>query len=67
MKIDLSGKIAVVTGATGQLGRTMVRSLAECGADVVLCYHNNQAFAEQLRDEIAAAWSVRAMAVTLLN
>lgn len=63
MKIDLSGKIAVVTGATGQLGRTMVRSLAECGADVVLCYHNNQAFAEQLRDEIAAAWSVRAMAV----
>ena len=36
MKIDLTNKNAVVTGATGELGRTMVRSLAECGANVVL-------------------------------
>ncbi|MDW7658986.1 MAG: SDR family NAD(P)-dependent oxidoreductase [Bacillota bacterium] len=63
MKIDLSGKVAVVTGATGQLGRTMVRSLAECGADVVLCYHKNQTFAEQLKDEIESTWPVKAMAV----
>jgi 3-oxoacyl-[acyl-carrier protein] reductase len=36
MKIDLSGKIALVTGATGDLGRVMVRTLAACGADVVI-------------------------------
>jgi 3-oxoacyl-[acyl-carrier protein] reductase len=31
MKIDLSDKIAVVTGSTGELGRIMARSLAKCG------------------------------------
>ena len=55
LTIDLSGKIAVVTGATGQLGRTMARTLAACGADVAVHYHRNQAKAEELRDEIAAS------------
>ena len=30
LAIDLSGHIAVVTGATGQLGRVMTRTLAAC-------------------------------------
>ncbi len=42
MKIDLSGKIALVTGATGQLGRVMALSLARCGADVAVHFHRNE-------------------------
>lgn len=36
LKIDLTGKTAIVTGATGQVGRVMARTLAQCGADVVI-------------------------------
>jgi 3-oxoacyl-[acyl-carrier protein] reductase len=52
MKIDLSGHLAVVTGGTGQLGRCMVRTLAECGADVAINYHSNREKAEELLKEI---------------
>lgn len=52
MNIDLSGKIALVTGATGELGRVMVRTLAKCGADVVIHYRSNEARALQLLDEV---------------
>ncbi len=52
MKIDLSGKIALITGASGQLGRVMTRTLARCGADVVIHYHRNQSQADELLAEI---------------
>lgn len=55
MQIDLSGHLALVTGATGQLGRTMARTLAECGADVVVHYHQNRAKGEELVAEIRDA------------
>lgn len=54
MHIDLSGKIALVTGATGQLGRVMIRTLAECGADVVIHYNKNCEKAERLVKEVKA-------------
>ncbi|MBC8139357.1 MAG: SDR family oxidoreductase [Fibrella sp.] len=54
MQIDLTGHVAVVTGATGQLGRTMARTLAECGADVAIHFHRNREKGEQLQTEIAA-------------
>ena len=41
MKIDLSGKTALVTGATGDLGRVIAMTLARCGADVALHFHSN--------------------------
>ncbi len=46
MKVDLSNKIAVVTGASGELGRAMARTLAECGADIAVHYLNNRDKAE---------------------
>lgn len=52
LTLDLSGKIAVVTGATGQLGRVMARTLARCGADVAVHYHKNADMAETLCAEI---------------
>lgn len=52
MRIDLSNRIAVVTGATGDLGRVMVRTLARCGADVAVHYHTNQSKADELCAEV---------------
>ncbi|MWV42380.1 SDR family oxidoreductase [Paenibacillus sp. HJL G12] len=54
MPIDLSGKTALITGSTGQLGRVMARTLALAGADIVLHYHGNEAKAVQLKSEIEA-------------
>lgn len=52
--IDLSGKTALVTGATSELGRVMVRTLAQAGANVAVHYHGNQAKAEELAAECQA-------------
>jgi 3-oxoacyl-[acyl-carrier protein] reductase len=62
MNIDLSKKIAVVTGGSGQLGRVITRTLAACGADVVIHYHGGKARAEELAHEVEAQ-GVRAMTV----
>lgn len=63
MKIDLTNKTAVVTGGTGELGRTMIHSLAECGANVAICYYNKKDFADKLKNEIEKEYRVRAIAV----
>lgn len=52
LKIDLCGRIAVVTGATGDLGRVMAPTLARCGADVAVHYHRNADMAQRLVGEI---------------
>ena len=54
LQINLSGKIAVVTGASGELGRVMVRTLASCGADVAIHYLQNQKKASELAKEVEA-------------
>jgi 3-oxoacyl-[acyl-carrier protein] reductase len=52
MTIDLSGKTALITGATGQLGRVMATTLASCGADVAVHYLQNAVMAETLAEKI---------------
>ena len=54
LTIDLAGRIALVTGATGELGRVIARTLAQCGADVAIHYHQNEARARDLQAEITA-------------
>ncbi len=49
---ELAGSLALVTGATGDLGRVIARTLAEAGADVAVHFHQNEAFAQALADEI---------------
>jgi len=48
MQIDLQSHLALVTGGSGKLGRVICRTLAECGADVVVHYHSDRAMAEQV-------------------
>ena len=62
MNINLHGKTAVITGATGQLGRVMARTLASCGANIAVHYHKNKKMAESLVSKITAM-GVRAMAI----
>ncbi|MEG1027293.1 MAG: SDR family oxidoreductase [Oscillospiraceae bacterium] len=50
--LNLTGKTALVTGSTGQLGRTMAITLAKCGADIILHYHNNKNMAINIQKEI---------------
>ncbi|MEO7715347.1 MAG: SDR family oxidoreductase [Capsulimonas sp.] len=52
LTLDLSGKVCVVTGATGELGRVMTRTLARCGADVAINYLRNVEMAETLVREV---------------
>jgi len=62
MKIDISGQLAVVTGGSGQLGRVIVRTLAECGANIAIHYLNSQQKAAELAEQVKAM-GVKAVAV----
>ena len=52
--IDLSNKVAVITGGSGALGRVMARTLAAAGADIAICYYRDKDTAHHLQDEITA-------------
>ncbi len=54
MNIDLSNKVALVTGASGELGRTIARTLAGCGADLAVHYFSNREKADRVAGEIRA-------------
>ncbi|MBV7335806.1 SDR family oxidoreductase [Chloroflexi bacterium TSY] len=54
MEINLQDQIALVTGATGQLGRVMVRTLAQSGADIAIHYRQNKPKATELLAEVEA-------------
>lgn len=52
-KFNLSGRVALVTGATRGLGRQFAHSLAEAGADIVV-HGRDAAAAEEVRASIEA-------------
>lgn len=63
LKIDLSGHIAVITGASGMLGRVMASVFAECGADLALHYYHGKEQAEALADTLRRETGRRIMTV----
>lgn len=53
LHLDLSGQIALVTGGSGELGRVMCRTLAQCGAAVGVHYLKGSERAEKVVEEIS--------------
>ncbi|HLW48748.1 MAG TPA: SDR family oxidoreductase [bacterium] len=54
MRIDLSGRVAVVSGASAGIGRAIAHGFADAGADVVIGSRREDAIA-RAADEIAGA------------
>jgi 3-oxoacyl-[acyl-carrier protein] reductase len=51
---DLTGKVALVTGASRGIGRAVAVALAEAGADVAVNYRSREGEAEQVRSKVEA-------------
>ena len=54
MTEDLKGKTAIVTGGNSGIGKAIVLSLAQAGANVVIDYVSNPDAAEDLERQVAA-------------
>lgn len=52
--LDLTGRTAIVTGASGGIGGGLARRFGEAGANVVCHYHANRVAADRLASEIKA-------------
>jgi NAD(P)-dependent dehydrogenase (short-subunit alcohol dehydrogenase family) len=62
MKIDLSGRTAVITGASRGLGESMARALSEAGAQIALVARDVKRL-ESVRDAIAEGGATAALFV----
>ena len=54
-EVDLSGRVALVTGASRGIGCRIAERLAQCGAATVLCYASSTAQAQDVASRIVKA------------
>lgn len=50
--MDMTGRVALVTGASGAIGADLARGFADAGAAVVVHYRTNKDVADELVDEL---------------
>ena len=55
--MDLEGKVALVTGASGDIGGTIARDLAKQGANLVVCYLGNTLGAQAVLQDVQSVGS----------
>lgn len=60
--MNMSGQVALVTGASRGIGRGIAMELAKCGADVVVNYSGNEVAANETV-ELCKAFGVKSMAI----
>ncbi len=64
MRVDFSGKVALVTGGGRGIGRAISVALARCGAEVAINYRANATAADETLEEIqqanGRAWTIQA-------
>lgn len=63
MSLSLSGKVAIVSGASRGIGAAIAKCLASDGASVVINYYHSAVVANKLTDEINAAEQGEAVAI----
>ena len=61
MQLDLTGKVALVTGGGRGIGRAIAQALATAGATVVVNYRGNAATADETVATISAAGGTATM------
>ncbi|MBR6420923.1 MAG: SDR family oxidoreductase [Oscillospiraceae bacterium] len=63
LSIDLRGHTALITGASGMLGRVIARTFADCGANLILHYCHNKEEAVALGNELRSKTGRRILTV----
>lgn len=63
-QMNLKGRVAVITGGCGHLGRTMAHTLAEAGANIAIVDINAEKISEFCK-ELEAKWTVKTLGLAV--
>ncbi len=61
--LDLTGRVALVTGGSRGIGQAIAQRLAEAGAQIIISYLRDEAAANEITAEIARRFNIEAVAI----